>query len=171
MYSYTPKIILVKTIFAGGPSIPSDVVCYDCTMRSWRRQGDSDGGTDNVWLHTQASLRVTVVFSTKKRRGTIPRAASPTAHTTGPEPPCPMPPIYRIWPSPGATKSRLSATALSPWKPRRLRVAQNNHIQARQPRVVCNIQPKVRASRPPARDGYHQPPRPQTKQILSAFSP
>ena len=90
----------------------------------------------------------------------------PLLHTPArPESPRSMPPIYRIWPSPGATKSRLSATALSPWKPRRLRVAQNNHIQARRPRVVCNIQPKVRASRPAARDGYHQPPRPQTKQI------
>lgn len=80
MYSYTPKIILVKTIFAGEPSIPSDVVCYDCTMRSWRRQGDSDGGKDNVWLHTQASLRVTVVFSTKKRRELFP-GPPPLLHT------------------------------------------------------------------------------------------
>ena len=90
----------------------------------------------------------------------------PLLHTPArPESPRSMPPIYRIWPSPGATKSRLSATATPPRTPCKLRVAHNKDLQARRPRVVCNIQTKFRASGPAAQDDCHQPQRLQPKQI------
>ena len=68
----------------------------------------------------------------------------PLLHTPArPESPRSMPPRYSIWPSPGATKSRLSATATPPRTHCKLRVAHNKDLQARQLRVVYNPQLQI----------------------------
>lgn len=166
MYSYTPKIILVKTIFAGEPSIPSDVVCYDCTMRSWRRQGDSDGGKDNVWLHTQASLRVTVVFSTKKRRGN---------YSPGRLPCCTPPPVpsrharcrpYIVsGPAQGPPSPGFPPPPRLPGHPANSALHTTRTSRRGDPVLCATSNPKPKASCPAARNGWPQPQRPQTKQI------